>query len=408
MLCLCATCDEGDEAGAERWTDDAALRCVCVSVCVCDDVCCSLIVDVRLSAARTVKLVVAHREDPQEAVQRFAQIYGLRDVEMQVVMTVAQQALQARNEAIARAQAEADEAERRLHEEQEARRAEEAAAAFEAEATAMRSQQTRSSRRARPRRGPRRRKIITETGEVFYETMDFSPHDDGVGFDAGHDGDDADATGATRHDHDDDDADADALHDDTHGDLHVDDDGAPFSDDEDVEEVVFLSGYDEYGRPIYVPMPPAQHTHHPHHPASAHRSRSHSRDGSPPQHFHPHSRSHPSLTGYDAHHARMHMPRTLSEELEMIHVDEEYSTYTGTSSDLSDDDPDEDELEDEDEDDDYLDDEEEEDEEDEDEEDDVAKADGVVLTEEQAEKRQQQKRRRRSSTKRPSILSQFF
>eukprot|EP01033_Poteriospumella_lacustris_P001984 gene1984-1443_t len=182
-----------------------------------------LIVDVRLSAARTVKLVVAHREDPQEAVQRFAQIYGLRDVEMQVVMTVAQQALQARNEAIARAQAEADEAERRLHEEQEARRAEEAAAAFEAEAAA-------------------------------------------------------------------------------------------------------------YGRPIYVPMPPAQHTHHPHHAASAHRSRSHSRDGSPPQHFHPHSRSHPSLAGYDPHHARMHMPRTLSEELEMIHVDEEYSTAPGGPS----------------------------------------------------------------------------
>lgn len=399
-----SVCDAGNEAGALT-----TLRCVCVCVCVCDGVCCSLIVDVRLSAARTVKLVVAHREDPQEAVQRFAQIYGLRDVEMQVVMTVAQQALQARNEAIARAQAEADEAERRLHEEQEARRAEEAAAAFEAEAAAaMRSQQTRSSRRARPRRGPRRRKIITETGEVFYETMDFSPHDDdGDGFDAGHDGDDADATGAPHHDHDDD-ANADALHDDAlHGDLHVDDDGVAFSDDEDVEEVVFLSGYDEYGRPIYVPMPPAQHTHHPHHAASAHRSRSHSRDGSPPQHFHPHSRSHPSLAGYDPHHARMHMPRTLSEELEMIHVDEEYSTYTGTSSDLSDDDPDEDELEDEDEEDDYLDDEEE-DEEDEDEEDDVAKADGAVLTEEQAEKRQQQKRRRRSSTKRPSILSQFF
>ena len=84
-------CDAGDEAGAGRWTDDAALRCVCVCVCVCDGVCCSLIVDVRLSAARTVKLVVAHREDPQEAVQRFAQIYGLRDVEMQVVMTVGQQ-----------------------------------------------------------------------------------------------------------------------------------------------------------------------------------------------------------------------------------------------------------------------------------------------------------------------------
>lgn len=365
----------------------------------------SLIVEVKLSSAKSARIVVAHNEDPSVAVQKFAKIYGLENDAVHMLYTVVQQALQARNDAIARAQLAAEEAERRLLAEQ-ARLAAEAAAEAEAEAAALHHH----NHSGHGRRRQHRKKVVDENGNVSYIPYD----DDG-------NGEFYDENGEEYSEDYDDDAEGDGL------------DGEDM-DSSNNPPMMVLAGYDDYGQPIYAPAPNSNNNNnHHHHQNRSRRNRprnqqeaavahAHSRDGSHSHHRghhagnnnHSHSyHSHHTGGGYDNHHTNYHhhnnmitgnMPRTLSEELDMIHVDEEYSSYTGTSSDLSDEDGDSEDDEDEDEsdmEDSEMDEEDDDEDEEGDENGEEENEDGVVV-------KKPKTTRRRRSTKRPSILSQFF
>jgi hypothetical protein len=305
-----------------------------------------LIVEVKLSAAKSARIIVGHNEDPLSAVQKFAKIYGLEAEAVQVLLTVVHQAIQARADAITRAQAEAEEAERRLREE-EARLAAEAAAAatLKAEELALRQQQMAEQlgkHRKRSGKIPQHR-VVNEHGEdVFLE------------------------------DEQDDDA----------------DDGDDFENDFHPEESSLITGYDNYRNPIYAAGEHHRQLHNlNHHHHHGHHPRTYSRDHHSPHSsngYHQHGQQH----GYAAPHGMM----ALSDEMDMIPVEDEYSSYTGTSSDLSDYDDDHDD----DDDDDYDSD---------DDEDETNSDEGGSAGN---EGKKQRPRRRRDSSKRPSILSQFF
>lgn len=342
-----------------------------------------------MSAAKSARISVGHNEDPLSAVQKFAKIYGLESDAVQVLLTVVQQAMQARNDAIARAQAEAEEAEQRLREEQ-ARIAAEIEAQELAAAAALREQELLARRQAEAA-GKKRRKhkkrmmqrVINDHGEeedVYYEDHQEENVDDEDEYD-----------------------DDDEKEDDHEGE---DDDGPDHA--QEIESMMVLTGYDNYGNPIYAPVDP-----HRYHVSEGARSRARSQArgvggnnntvGNVSNGHHPHHHHHPSYPSYNNGGASPHgsgglmHPRTLSDELDMVHVEDDYSSYTGTSSDLSDDlveDDDDEDEDDDDEDEDY--DSEEEDEENE-------EGTGTGGGEKKA-----RRMRRRSSSKRSSILSQFF
>lgn len=300
--------------------------------------------EVKLSAVKSARIVVGHNEDPLSAVKKFAKIYGLEADAVQVLLAVVHQAIQARTDAISRAQAEAEEAERRLREEQECLAAEAAAAAaLEAEELALRHQKmTEQLGKHHKRRGKiAQHPVLNEHGEEFFLEDDQDEEE----------GDDDD--------------------DDYENDSHRHPEGP----------TMILTGYDNYGNPIYAPaelhyQQQHQHLHHNHHHLGPH---TYSRE-----HHSPHNNNgyhqHGQLHGY-APHGMM----TLSDELDMIPVEDEYSSYTGTSSELSD----------------Y-------DNGDEDADDEEFDSDDDQEGSEENDGRKQRTRPRRDSSKRPSILSQFF